>query len=174
MSIWSWGEWLWFANSLVLGQQERLHATCMLSSSYLSVNCTFGLCSHCTRIVTQSVVKQIRLLYTLGTLLLEQFCSRAGLLCSIFKRRGSCNTTEHLFLFTLYHISICNAPFHYPVQCEYSLGCFWQVSFSSQCTLLTLPWNCSPGLKSWKVLKWHHSRCLLKSLSCLASYDQYA
>ena len=28
--------------------------------------------------------------------------------------------TEHLFLFTLYRISFCDAPFPYPVQCKHS------------------------------------------------------
>ena len=43
-------------------------------------------------------------------------CSRAGLLCSIFKRCNTCNATEHLFLFTVYRIRFCDASFHYRAQ----------------------------------------------------------
>ena len=35
----------------------------------------------------------------------NNFCSRAGLHCSIFKRCTTCNATEHSFLFTMYRIS---------------------------------------------------------------------
>ena len=35
---------------------------------------------------------------------------------------NTCNATEHVFHFTLYRISFCDATFQYPVQCEHSLS----------------------------------------------------
>ena len=40
----------------------------------------------------------------------------------IFRRCNICNATESLFLFTLYRISFCDAPFHHLVQCKHSLS----------------------------------------------------
>ena len=52
----------------------------------------------------------------------NNFCSGAGLLCSVSKRYNICNAMEHLFLFTLYQISFCDAPFHHLVQCKHTLS----------------------------------------------------
>ena len=66
------------------------------------------LCSHCTGIVKRCVAENV----------LDK--------ASVHTRNATFGTIsapeqEHLFLFTLYRISFCDAPFHYLAQCEHSL-----------------------------------------------------
>ena len=78
----------------------------------------------------------------------NNFCSGAGLLCSIFERCNTCNETELLFLFTLYRISFFDALFHYQVQCEHSLS---QLYPAQPCLGTVLIEQCSAPCLQMKI-----------------------